>query len=294
MNSPRFVWPERKNYNLEYFDLVESYVGAEGLSTILARCPKLKGISIRLPDEERPLIVDDDEGYDEEEECILSYDDFGDVLRKHGQNLENFDLYTFFFESYSTTCRGRGPGEGMIGSPRELRSLKHLGVSKEALIGEIEPLVRLSEVLPESIETLHLYCSGIWKTEDQVESERELYNQDVYDLLLDRMPNLSEIRIERLSTGHDMWYPYGSDSDSDVATAADNNYDDASCFSDKDPQGLYKPQFGPEEFIYSKEAEWLPELHAAGWTVDIAEERLYKILGGPGCDFYVITLTRKT
>lgn len=110
------MWPEHENYNLEYFELVESDVDAEGLSTILARCPKLKGISIRLPDEERQLIVNDDEGYDEEEECILNFDDFGDVLRKHVQNLENFDLYTFFFESYSTTYRGRGPGEGMIGS----------------------------------------------------------------------------------------------------------------------------------------------------------------------------------
>ncbi|KAF5666709.1 hypothetical protein FDENT_12292 [Fusarium denticulatum] len=209
-------------------------------------------------------------------------------------NLEEFDFYTFFFESYSTTYRERGPGEGMIGSLQDLRSLRHLGVSKEALIEEIEPLARLSKVLPESIETLYLYCSGIWKTGDWVESERELYNQGVYNLLLDGTPNLREIRIERLSTGHDMWYPYGSDSDSDVAAADDNDDDAASCFSDRDPQGLYKPQFGPEEFIYSKEAEWPPELHVAGWTVDIVEERLYKILGRPGCDFYVITLTRKT
>ncbi|KAG5773911.1 hypothetical protein H9Q72_000437 [Fusarium xylarioides] len=294
-----FVWPEHKNYNLEYFDLMESYIDAEGLKTILTRCPKLKGISIRLPDEERQTpIVYVDLGMDvDEEDCALNFNDFGDVLRKHGQSLEEFDFNTFFFESYSTYYRNRGPGEGMIGSLRELRSLRHLGASKEALIGDIEPLSRLSEVLPESIETLHLYCSGIWQTQDWVQSERELHNQDVYKLLLDCMPNLREIRVERCKTGFDGTNNYVSYSDLDdaaAATAADEDEDDVSCFSDNDPEGLYKPQFGPEEFMYSKEAEWPPELHVAGWTVDIVEEGLYKIRGRPACDFRVVTLTRKT
>ncbi|KAF5640538.1 hypothetical protein F52700_3689 [Fusarium sp. NRRL 52700] len=287
------IWPKHKNYNLEYFDLMESYVDAEGLKTILTRCPKLKGISIRLPDEERQLTVNHEMGYGEEEECILNFDDFGDVLRKYGQNLQEFDFNTFFFESYSTWARNRGPGEGMIGSLRELRSLRHLGVSKEALIGEIEPLARLSEVLPESIETLHLYCGGIWKTEDWIESERELHNQDVYRLLLDGMPNLREIRVERCKTGFDGSNHIESYSDlySDLDDAA---ADGDSCFSDNDPEGLYKLQFGSEEFMYSKEAEWPPELHVAGWVVDIVETSLYKIRGRPACDFRVITLTRKT
>ncbi|KAF5532524.1 hypothetical protein FMEXI_12324 [Fusarium mexicanum] len=288
------TWPEHKNYNLEYFDLVESYIDAEGLKTILTRCPKLKGISIRLPDEERQLIVDHEMGYGEEEECILNFDDFGDVLRKHGQNLEEFDFNTFFFESYSTWSRHRGPGEGLIGSLRDLKSLRHLGVSKEALIGEIEPLSRLSEVLPESIETLHLYCGGIWKTEDWIESERELHNQDVYKLLLDGMPNLREIRVERCKTGFDATHNYESYSDlgSDYAAVAAAD-DDVSCFSDNDPEGLYKPEFGPEEFMYSKEAEWPPELHVAGWVVDIVETSLYKIRGRGACDFRIVTLSRK-
>ncbi|KAG4260747.1 hypothetical protein FPRO04_04371 [Fusarium proliferatum] len=143
-----FVWPEY-NYNLVYFDLMESYVHAQGLTTILTRCPKLKGISIRLPDEERqtPIAYDDLGGYVDEEDCTLNFNGFGDVLRNHGQNLEEFDFNTFFFESYSTHYRDRGPGEGILGSLRELRFLKHLGVSKEALIRDIEPLSRLSEVL---------------------------------------------------------------------------------------------------------------------------------------------------
>ncbi|KAF5599433.1 hypothetical protein FPANT_3410 [Fusarium pseudoanthophilum] len=292
-----FVWPEHKNYNLEYFDLMESYIDAAGLKTILTRCPKLKGVSIRLPDEERDtpnmhghLDMDVDE-----EDCALNFNDFGDVLRKHGQNLEEFDFNTFFFESYSTWNRERGPGEGMIGSLRELRSLRHLGASKEALIGDIEPLSRLSEVLPESIETLHLYCSKIWETRDWVDSDRELHNQDVYRLLLDCMPNLREIRVERCKTGFDGTKSYDSDlDDATVATAADEYEDDASYFNDTDSEGLYIGQFGPEEFMYSKEAEWPPELHVAGWTVDIAEERLYKIRGRLACDFRVVTLTKKT
>ncbi|KAF4950726.1 hypothetical protein FGADI_8000 [Fusarium gaditjirri] len=285
-----FVWPEHKNYNLEYFDLMESYVDAEGLRTILTYCPKLRGISIRLPDEDRqtPIAYEVNEDEDEED-CTLNFGDFGDVLRKHGQNLEEFDFNTFFFESYSTWYRNRGPGEGTIGSLRELRSLRHLKVSKEALIGEIEPLSRLSEVLPESIETLHLYCSQMWSTERWVESERELYNQDVYKLLLDDMPNLREIRVERCKTGVDGFAPYGSDSEA----AADED-DNVSCFSDDNTESLDKPEYGPEEYIYSKEAEWPAEKHVDGWDVNIADARLYKIRGRPACGFWVITLSRKT
>ncbi|CCT66434.1 uncharacterized protein FFB20_07311 [Fusarium fujikuroi] len=183
----------------------------------------------------------------------------------------------------------------MIGSLRELKSLRHLGVSKEAFIGEIEPLSRLSEVFPESIETLHLYCGGIWKTQDWVELERELHNQDIYNLLLDGMPNLREISVERCKTGFDSSNHYELYADLDnAATAADEEEDVVSCFSDKDPEGLYKPQFRPEEFMYSKEAEWPPELHVAGWVVDIVEEGLYKIRGRPAYDFRVVILTRKT
>ncbi|CZR40346.1 uncharacterized protein FPRO_05246 [Fusarium proliferatum ET1] len=270
-----FVRPEHKNYNLEYFSLLESYVDAEGLSTILTRYPKLKGISIRLPDEDRETTINYDLGFSEDEECTLNFDDFGDVLRKHGQNFEKFDLNTFFFESYRTFQRNRGPGEGIIGSLRELKSLRHLGVSKEALIGEIEPLSRLSE--------------------NWVESERELHNQDVYNLLLDGMPNLREISVERCKTGFDSSNHYGLYADlDDAATAADEEEDGVSCFSDKDPEGLYRPQLGPEEFMYSKEAEWPPGLHVAGWVVDVVEEGLYKIRGRPACDFRVLILTRKT
>ncbi|KAF4501785.1 hypothetical protein FAGAP_2032 [Fusarium agapanthi] len=287
-----FVWPEHKNYNLEYFDLMESYVDAEGLRTILTRCLKLKGISIRLPDGERktPILWGLDLEEDEED-CILNFDDFGDVLRRHGQDLEEFDFNTFFFESYSTYYRNRGPGEGMIGSLQQLKSLHHLKVTKEALIGEVEPLSRLSEILPEAIETLHLYCSGIWNIEEWVESEREPYNQDVYKLLLDGMLDLREIRMERCNTDLYNYGRFDSDSDSDSDAVADDN--DA-CFSGDDPEGLYKPQYGPEEYIYSKEAEWPAELHVDGWVVDIVEERLYKIRGRPACNFRVITLSRKT
>ncbi|KAF5965907.1 hypothetical protein FBULB1_11985 [Fusarium bulbicola] len=228
-------------------------------------------------------------GYGEEEECTLNFDDFSDVLRKHGQNLEEFDFNTFFFESYSTWSRHRGPGEGLIGSLRGLKSLRHLGVSKEALIGDVEPLSRLSEILPESIETLHLYCGGLWNIEEWVESEREPYNQDVYKLLLDGMPGLREIRMERCDTDLESFGRFDSDSDSD--SDADDN---GSCFSEDDPEGLYEPQYGPEEYIHSAEAEWPAELHVDGWVVDITEERLYKIRGRPACNFRVITLSRKT
>ncbi|KAG9505213.1 hypothetical protein J7337_002179 [Fusarium musae] len=141
---------------------------------------------------------------------------------------------------------------------------------------DIEDLLRM-----EVKDSLAELFSKIWETRDWVDSDRELQNQDVYRLLLDCMPNLREIRVERCKTGFDGTNSYDSDlDDATAATAADEYEDDASCFSGTDSEGLYIGQFGPEEFMYSKEAEWPPELHVAGWTVDIAEEAYIRYVEG--------------
>jgi hypothetical protein len=246
-----FVWSTHKNYNLEYLDLVETYIDAEGLRTILTRCPNLKGIALRLPDEDRELLkqYDRDDG-SLGDDCIINFNDFGDVLRKFSQNLEEFNFNTFFYDSYSTDYRCRGPIEGIIGSLRELKSLRHLKLSKEALIGESKPLLRLSEVLPESIETLYLHCGKVYELEDWVEFERELYNQDVYKLLLDGMPNLREIRVER----YDDWDDFGQ---------YNSDLDDVSYFDADDSEDYVKPEeldYFRSEYSYPKEAEWPAEL----------------------------------
>lgn len=279
-----FKWPAHKNYNLEYLDLMETYIDAEGLMTVLTRCPNLTGIAIRLPDEYRKLLYQYETEDSENADCIINLDDFGNVLRKFGQNLEEVDFNTFFYDSYSADYLCRSPISGIIGSLRELKSLRHLKLSKEALIGGSESLLRLSDVLPESIETLYLHCGKVYELEDWVEFERELYKQEVYKLLLDGMPNLREIRMER----YDDWHEFGQ---------YNPNLDDVSYFDADDPEDYCNPEeldYFRSEYIYPKEAEWPAELHVNGWDVDIVEARLYEIRGRPACNRNIITLSRNT
>ncbi|KAH7208783.1 hypothetical protein DER44DRAFT_808881 [Fusarium oxysporum] len=279
-----FKWPTHKNYNLEYLDLMEAYIDAEGLLTVLTRCPNLTGIAIRLPDEYRKLLDQYETEDSENADCTINLDDFGNVLRKFGQNLEEVDFNTFFYDSYSADYLCRSPISGIIGSLRELKSLRHLKLSKEALIGESESLLRLSDVLPESIETLYLHCGKVYELEDWVEFERELYKQEVYKLLLDGMPNLREIRMER----YDDWHEFGQ---------YNPDLDDVPYFDADDPEDYCNPEdldYFRSEYIYPKEAEWPAELHVNGWDVDIVEARLYEIRGRPACNRNIITLSRKT
>ncbi|KAM5387333.1 hypothetical protein ACJA88_001685 [Fusarium oxysporum] len=279
-----FEWSAHKNYNLEYLDLMETYIDAEGLMTVLTRCPNLTGIAIRLPDEYRKLLDQYETEDSENADCIINLDDFGNVLRKFGQNLEEVDFNTFFYDSYSADYLCRSPISGIIGSLRELKSLRHLKLSKEALIGGSESLLRLSDVLPESIETLYLHCGKVYELEDWVEFERQLYKQEVYKLLLDGMPNLREIRMER----YDDWHEFGQ---------YNPNLDDVSYFDADDPEDYCNPEeldYFRSEYIYPKEAEWPAELHVNGWDVDIVEARLYEIRGRPACNRNIITLSRKT
>uniref|UniRef100_A0A0D2XES8 Uncharacterized protein n=1 Tax=Fusarium oxysporum (strain Fo5176) TaxID=660025 RepID=A0A0D2XES8_FUSOF len=178
--SPVLLAVEYKD-GYEKANLMETYIDAEGLMTVLTRCPNLTGIAIRLPDEYRKLLDQYETEDSENADCIINLDDFGNVLRKFGQNLEEVDFNTFFYDSYSADYLCRSPISGIIGSLRELKSLRHLKLSKEALIG------------------------GIYELEDWVEFERELYKQEVYKLLLDGMPNLREIRMER----YDDWHEFG-------------------------------------------------------------------------------------
>ncbi|KAH7171789.1 hypothetical protein DER46DRAFT_165636 [Fusarium sp. MPI-SDFR-AT-0072] len=88
---------------------METYIDAEGLMTVLTRCPNLTGIAIRLPDEYRKLLDQYETEDSENADCIINLDDFGDVLRKFGQNLEEVDFNTFLYDSYSADYLCRSP-----------------------------------------------------------------------------------------------------------------------------------------------------------------------------------------
>ncbi|KAE8419041.1 hypothetical protein BDV36DRAFT_294690 [Aspergillus pseudocaelatus] len=182
-------WPTQINYNLEYLDLTEAIIDAEGLKTVLTRCQGLRGLSIELPDSRRERDGDFDD-------WIIDYYKFGNILRQHGRNLEEFDLHTAEYEE------DHSPGEGRLGSLRELTSLRHLKVSKDALLGkqvEGEPSpLSFSEALPDSVETLHLHWSEHYFIESWFNFTRQVFNKDVHKLLVeDKTPNLREVRMER-------------------------------------------------------------------------------------------------
>lgn len=75
-----FKWPTHKNCNLEYLDLMETYIDAEGLKTVLTRCPNLTGIAIRLPGEYRKLLDQYETEDSENADCIINLDDFGEFF----------------------------------------------------------------------------------------------------------------------------------------------------------------------------------------------------------------------
>lgn len=83
---------------------------------------------------------------------------FGTVLGGLGQNLVEFDLHT-------TGIEEDGSCDGQLGFLTEMRWLRHLKVIHRNLVGcintyqdpdEMDPL-RLTDVLPKSLETLHLH-----------------------------------------------------------------------------------------------------------------------------------------
>ncbi|KAF4342302.1 hypothetical protein FBEOM_3709 [Fusarium beomiforme] len=279
-------FPQHINYNLEYFDLMETYIDDEGLMTILERCPKLKGIHIQLPDDlrERPMEYEDDDFF-------LSYRNYGDVLREHGQYLEEFSLHTYHFEESSSS-----PGEGRIGSLKELKSLRHLKVSKDLLIGKHKdeaPPLRLIEVLPESIETLYLYLDSGRTIQSYFGYQDDVYNQDVHALLLDGMPNLREIRMERTYSSYDNLVD--NSDEHDEGSEGYYHTDGSDSRSDDDDHNPPDEKGDDSKVVFNMDIdEWPAELHVDGWKVSIARVRLWEIRGRPAYKRKIVTLTRKT
>ncbi|KAL6925280.1 hypothetical protein FSST1_002554 [Fusarium sambucinum] len=202
MGKKRIVlWPKHRS-NLECLDLQDTILNANALKSIMIRCPKLKSLSFEFADLYRKVersnylghvgtsyhggSGDDGNGYDGSHAGSSNYYDhsrdpiyymainlveFGNILRKHGGNLEELSVSTFHFKNSNVFNHL----EGHIGTLRELTNLKHVKIECFDLIGLKYPpfddddatiflwddcrLVndRLSDVLPASIETLYLY-----------------------------------------------------------------------------------------------------------------------------------------
>ncbi|RBR05652.1 uncharacterized protein FIESC28_11315 [Fusarium coffeatum] len=201
--SRQLRWPDRVS-NLRCLDLKESVIDANGLRSVLTRCPILKGLSIQLAswssDQDR-----------EEGSWIVDLDDFGNVLRQFGRGLEEFDIHTLGYSSEHST-------DGRLGLLQALSSLKHLKTDKEVLLGPVTdpdeevglPAFHLGEALPPSLETLYLHCVNDNYGEYWYERRRQIVNKEIHDLIIqDRLPDLREIQVERYynETGEGEWDP---------------------------------------------------------------------------------------
>ncbi|KAL6925281.1 hypothetical protein FSHL1_002526 [Fusarium sambucinum] len=149
--------------DLECLELKQTVTDASTFKVIMTIFPKLKSLSVELADLCQKVHDGDS---DPIHDFDIDVDRFGDVLREHGGNLEEFSFSTSHFQNDFNKWFIRGS----IGSLHGLTKLRHLKFEYgdflgEFAIGNIDDdsyqvglhEERLSDILPTSIETLYLY-----------------------------------------------------------------------------------------------------------------------------------------
>lgn len=179
------MWPTEES-NLQYLDLKESIIDAAGMRDILTRCPGLKSLSIEMAHHHRESVYHD-------ENWEVDLEEFGNVLRRFGQNLEDFALDTNNYNNNHST-------EGRLGSLQTLTSLKHLNTGRDELLGPIRglyeesetPALQFDEALPPFLETLFLYsCRHGYGTRNRAA------NKELWEFITScAISNLREIQLE--------------------------------------------------------------------------------------------------
>ncbi|KAJ0104414.1 hypothetical protein J7T55_010878 [Diaporthe amygdali] len=181
-------WPDEP-CSVQLLELKENLIEASSLRHIFSRFTSLRTLLIHLADCRRYM-------YDTDEiEWEVYLNEFGSILRELGQDLVEFSLHTTNFES-------DGICEGHLGSLREMRSLRHLKVIYTDLVNtRVEPseqVSKLVDVLPPSLETLHLHWDDRHCGQEYYKRRCEYVNQGVTELLEHgHMPNLRQVSIER-------------------------------------------------------------------------------------------------
>jgi hypothetical protein len=124
-----------------------------------------------------------------------------------GQNLVELNLQVNNFEGYY--CDGFYRAEGYLSSLVEMRSLRHLSVDIESRVGDRvflqEEVPELANVLPPSLETLHLHWDEKYFTE--IYRRRCDHVNGAVRKFLEhrRMPNLRQVGIERYFNETLLW-----------------------------------------------------------------------------------------
>ncbi|KAJ3545956.1 hypothetical protein NM208_g2254 [Fusarium decemcellulare] len=183
-------WPNHVS-NLMHLDLKECIIDATGFRTILTRCPCLLELSIQMADCRRAMDR-------EEDSWEVDLAEFGRILRHQGRRLETFELHTLEYEAWNAS-------DGVLGSLRELESLKHLKVirkdfiGREELFGEVDPdAISWEDALPPWIETLYLHWDDAYYSDSWFQSRREGLAKELFDLITrGQFPNLYKIECER-------------------------------------------------------------------------------------------------
>ncbi|ETS86292.1 hypothetical protein PFICI_00120 [Pestalotiopsis fici W106-1] len=184
--------PERLDghSSVEHIDFAWSLCNGNSLSSMMSRYPGLKMLSIEWGS--ATVGCDDD----------LDFTAIGDALRKYGSST----LEGIKFDCREAFMYEEGESTGRIGSLRELSKLKTLTLPHDILVGEDDEsdedsddeasngsgLLQLDEVLPTSLEKLHLLsCEG---------DEGQLDDQIHKMIAGKKMSNLQKVIMARRRT----------------------------------------------------------------------------------------------
>lgn len=182
-------------HRTEFLELRESLVEAASIRHILTSFTNLRTLIIHLSDRERQ---------EDHDAWPLMLEEFGSILRELGQDLVELSLSTSNSEDY---LDGDAKYEGCLGSLVEMRSPRHLRVLTEQLVDDIlqreyrEEVPSLADVLPPSLEPLHLQFDEPHLGNPGLERHGhrcDFVNGAVKRLLEHgHMPNLRQFSVER-------------------------------------------------------------------------------------------------
>ncbi|KAK8014934.1 hypothetical protein PG990_008230 [Apiospora arundinis] len=197
--------------SLTHVVIAHSLAEAAGILDLLRVCPFLRTLRIHWGDS----TVGD---------AAPDWDEIGNSLREYGSNLEVLDL-----DCRDCLMYDMGECNGKIGSLRDLRRLRHLSLPQDVLLGnedmlsgldnlgdsdgdegggakdnphdELDSIVSLEPLLPESLESLHLY--SCYEEEEWVRHcvQAVLRSRRLYNLSHIQLDGISELNLPFSETG---------------------------------------------------------------------------------------------
>ncbi|VUC24903.1 unnamed protein product [Clonostachys rosea] len=121
VHIPKRRWPNVTS-SIRTLELTECIMDARSMEDMLLLCPKLEYLKIVLADRGQATGI-------RYADYWINMNSVGKALRRYGQNLAAFDLYTPNFSGYL---------HGAIGSLQDLHKLRDLKITQRDLIGKID------------------------------------------------------------------------------------------------------------------------------------------------------------